>query len=46
MMAKHKANHIQVVYADSRSNALDAMYAKGIAATQLGMEVSVCGVQP
>ncbi len=44
MMARHKANHIQVVYADSDDNADVCMHAKAVAAAALGMEVSLCGV--
>ncbi|MCO8125444.1 fucose isomerase [Stieleria sp. TO1_6] len=44
MMARHKANHIQVAYADSAEAADQAMYAKAIAAQELGMEVALCGV--
>lgn len=45
MMARHKANHIQVAYARSRSDARQAMHAKAVAASQLGMDVSICGVK-
>ncbi|MEM9589664.1 MAG: fucose isomerase, partial [Planctomycetota bacterium] len=44
MMARHKANHIQVAYANSAVEADEAMYAKAVAAAELGMEVSLCGV--
>ncbi|OYP28953.1 fucose isomerase [Rhodopirellula sp. MGV] len=43
MMARHKANHIQVAYANSESDAVDALYAKATAAFELGMVVSLCG---
>jgi len=43
MMARHKANHIQVAYAHSADEADEAMYAKAVAAEALGMEVSICG---
>ncbi len=43
MMARHKANHIQVAYANSAAEAVEAMQAKAIAATELGLEVSLCG---
>jgi L-fucose isomerase-like protein len=43
MMARHKANHIQVVYADSAKNADLALYAKAALAAELGIEVSLCG---
>ena len=44
MMARHKANHIQVVYATSADDADRAMKAKAAVAAELGMEVSLCGV--
>jgi hypothetical protein len=43
MMARHKANHSQVVYADSAKNADLALYAKAALAAELGIEVSLCG---
>ncbi|TWU14983.1 hypothetical protein Pla52o_55200 [Novipirellula galeiformis] len=45
MMARHKANHIQVAYAHSAADADTAMKAKAVAAQSLGMEVSLCGVK-
>jgi len=44
MMARHQANHIQVAYANSPQEADVAMQAKAIAAAELGMKVSLCGV--
>ena len=44
-MAKHKANHIQVVYANSAEEADKAMLAKASMAAALGMEVGVCGTK-
>lgn len=44
MMARHKANHIQVAYANSAGEADEAMDAKAVAATELGLDVSICGV--
>lgn len=44
MMARHKANHIQVAYAESEEAANLAMEAKAAAAAELGMVVSLCGV--
>ena len=44
MMARHKANHIQVAYANGESDARRAMGAKAWAASELGIEVCVCGV--
>ncbi|MDR1281916.1 MAG: fucose isomerase [Opitutaceae bacterium] len=45
MMARHKANHIQVVYADSAKEADLAMYTKAQLAAELGLEVSLCGTK-
>ena len=44
MMARHKANHIQVAYADSPEDADRAMHAKAAAAAELGFVVHLCGV--
>jgi hypothetical protein len=44
MMARHKANHIQVVYAHSEADAERAMCAKAALAKELGIEVHLCGV--
>ena len=44
MMARHKANHIQVAYASDAAAADEAMHAKAVAAAELGMRVSLCGV--
>jgi hypothetical protein len=43
MMARHKANHIQVAYANSAAEADRAMKAKAAMAEELGMEVCLCG---
>ncbi|MCY3022912.1 MAG: fucose isomerase [Planctomycetota bacterium] len=43
MMARHKANHIQVVYANDKGSARKAMFAKAAAMKELGMQVSICG---
>ncbi len=43
MMARHKANHIQVAYANSEKEADLAMAAKAALAADLGLEVSLCG---
>jgi hypothetical protein len=45
MMARHKANHVQVVYANSPDAADRAMFAKAAMAHQMGMHVSVCGTR-
>lgn len=44
MMARHKANHVQVAYGVSAEGADLAMYAKAALARELGVEVFVCGV--
>lgn len=43
MMARHKANHIQVVYANSAKEADKALLAKAAMAEAMGIEVSICG---
>jgi len=45
MMARHKANHIQVAYADGPVEADNAMFAKAALAEALGMEVALCGTR-
>jgi len=45
MMARHKANHIQVVYAHSTRDADLALYTKAALAAELGLVVSVCGTK-
>jgi hypothetical protein len=45
MMARHKANHIQVAYANSAREADLALYTKAALAAELGLEVSVCGTK-
>jgi hypothetical protein len=42
-MARHKANHIQVVYAPDRAGARRALYAKAAAMHEMGVGVSLCG---
>jgi L-fucose isomerase-like protein len=44
-MAKHKANHIQVAYANSPKEADAALLAKAAMAHAMGMEVSLCGTR-
>ncbi len=46
MMARHKANHIQVAYARSEEEADLALAAKAALAAELGLEVSLCGSKP
>ena len=43
IMARHKANHIQVAYANSAAEADHALLAKAAMADELGMEVALCG---
>jgi hypothetical protein len=44
MMARHKSNHIHVVYAPDASSARRAMFAKAAAMRELGLKVVFCGV--
>ena len=44
MMARHKANHIQVVYAPDAAGARKAMFAKAATMRELGLKVHFCGV--
>jgi L-fucose isomerase-like protein len=43
MMAKHKANHIHVVYATDEATAHKAARIKAAALAELGMDVLFCG---
>jgi hypothetical protein len=43
MMARHKANHIQVAYANSADDADRAMLAKAAMADTMGIKVHICG---
>ncbi|HSU66380.1 MAG TPA: hypothetical protein VLJ39_05895, partial [Tepidisphaeraceae bacterium] len=45
MMGRHKANHIQVAYANSADEADKAMLVKAAMAHDLGMRVAVCGTK-
>jgi hypothetical protein len=45
MMARHKANHLNVVYADSAASADKAMLTKAAMADALGIEVAICGTR-
>jgi hypothetical protein len=45
MMARHKANHIQVAYASSAADADRALYAKAAMADGLGLDVFLCGTR-
>ncbi len=44
LTARHKANHIHVVYADSREKALEACQVKAAVLHELGIKVSFCGI--
>jgi hypothetical protein len=43
MMARHQANHIQVVYAPDRAGAKRGLLVKAAAMQELGLEVAICG---
>jgi hypothetical protein len=45
MMARHKANHIQVAYANSAEEADKALLAKAAMADALGIKVHLCGTK-
>ncbi len=45
MMARHKANHIQVAYADTDDDADRALLAKAAMADAMGMTVALCGTR-
>jgi L-fucose isomerase-like protein len=45
MMARHKANHIQVAYAPDAAAARKAMFAKAAALRELGIQIHFCGVR-
>ncbi len=45
MMARHKSNHVQVVYADSAELADKSLLAKAVMAQALGIDVAVCGTR-
>jgi hypothetical protein len=45
MMARHKANHIQVAYANSAKEADLALYTKAALAAELGLDVTLCGTK-
>ncbi len=45
MMARHKANHIQVAYAPDADGANLALAAKAAMFRNLGLEVSICGTE-
>jgi hypothetical protein len=43
MMARHKANHIQVAYAPDEAGAYKALAVKAAFFREAGLEVFVCG---
>jgi hypothetical protein len=45
LMAKHKANHIQVAYANDAKAADDCLFTKAAFARELGIKVNVCGTR-
>ncbi len=45
MMARHKSNHIQVVYANSAADADSSLLAKAAMAEAMGMDVAICGTR-
>jgi hypothetical protein len=45
MMARHKANHIQVAYAPDAAGANKALAVKAAAFRAMGLEVAVCGTE-
>jgi len=45
LMAKHKANHIQVAYAPDAAGANRALAAKAAMFREMGMRVNVCGTE-
>jgi hypothetical protein len=45
MMARHKANHLQCVYANSPKEADEALLTKAAMAEALGMKVAICGTR-
>ena len=45
LMAKHKANHVQVAYAPDVQAAQKALAAKAACLQALGLEVFICGTE-
>jgi hypothetical protein len=43
-MARHKANHVNVVYANNAKSALDAALCRAALARALGIKVHLCGI--
>ena len=44
-MARHKANHIQVVYVPDSGNSEEALITKATAFAELGIETFICGME-
>mgnify|MGYP000980137701 CR=1 FL=1 len=44
MMARHKANHVNVVYANDAKSALDAVLCRAALAQALGIKVHLAGI--
>ena len=45
LMARHKSNHIHVVYVPDKKSAIFGMFTKAAVMQELGMRVHLCGVQ-
>ena len=43
-MARHRANHVSIAYAQSRGEAMRALQVKAAMCTQLGISVHLCGI--
>jgi len=43
MMARHKSNHIQVVYVPDPRQAQRALLIKAVTLAELGLEIHICG---
>ncbi len=43
MMARHAANHVQVVYATDAASAVECLLTRAAMASELGMHVTICG---
>lgn len=46
LMARHKSNHIQVVYSRDRASAVATLQTKAVFARELGIDVHLCGSIP
>jgi len=43
MMARHRSNHVQIVYASNSETARRGVYAKASTMKRLGLDVFICG---